>query len=148
MLFICDTLDKKSWFRIETEAEADQESVLMDHGVDKHFRRARECSIRTYQPTSSIFIEQNIGLEAHVAEDMPLFLTLRDCDGNGLATAMLPPGVKEKAGFKKIIVGPGNSDPFLDHKSAIDALGQHFDINVDKESCYPYSRQMAMAEID
>ena len=141
MQFICDASGNKSWFRIETEAEAVQESALMDHGVDKHFLRARECAIKTYRPASDIFIEQNIGLEAHVREDMPLFLTLRDGDGNGLATAMLPPGGKDKVSFRKIIVGHSNSDPFPEHKDAINALGKHFSISVDKGSCYPYTRR-------
>ena len=44
---------------------------------------------------------------------MPLFLTLRDMNGNGLATAMLPPG--GKSGGACIIVGPGNADPYIDH---------------------------------
>jgi hypothetical protein len=145
MQFICDAPDRKSWFRIETEFEADQESALMDHGVDKHFRRARECAVQTYKPSSTVYFEQNIGLEAHVREEMSVFLTLRDCEGNGLATAMLPPGGKEKAGFRKIIVGHGNSDPFPENAKAIEALGKHFGISVDKESCYPYSsRQTAM----
>lgn len=148
MQFICDAPDRKSWFRIETEAEADQESALMDHGVDKHFRRARECSILTYKPSSTVFLEQNIGLESHIRQDMPVFLTLRDSDGNGLATAMLPPGGKDKAGFRKIIVGRGNSDPFPEQKAAIDVLGKHYGISVDKESCYPYNRREEMAGVD
>lgn len=148
MQFICDAPDRKSWFRIETEFEADQESALMDHGVDKHFRRARECAIQTYKPTGTHFVEQNIGLEAHVRQDMPVFLTLRDGDGNGLATAMLPPGGKEKAVFRKIIVGNGNSDPFPEHQAAIDALGKFFGITVDKDVCYPYSRRAEPAMAD
>ena len=62
---------------------------------------------------------------------MPLFLTLRDNEGNGLATAMLPPGGKDNPGFRKIIVGRGNSDPFPDHKDAINALGT---LNLDDGS--------------
>lgn len=145
MQFICDTPDQKNWFRLETEFDADQESALMDHGVDKHFRRARDCAIQTYKPTGTANFEQNIGLEAHISEDMPVFLTLRDREGNGLATAMLPPGGKEKAGFRKIIVGHGNSDPFPEHAQAITALGKHFGIGVDKESCYPYTNREATA---
>ncbi len=148
MEFICDARDRKSWFRIETEAEADQESKLMDHGVDKHFRRARECAIQTYKPTSDIFVEQNIGLEAHIRRDMPLFLTLRDNEGSGLATAMLPPGGRDGPGFRKIIVGHGNSDPFPEHKDAINALGKHFEIGVDKASCYPYSHREEPPPVD
>lgn len=140
MQFVCDAPDRKSWFRIETEIEAEQESTLMQHGVDKHFRRARECAAQSYTPTSSVFVEQNIGLEAHIRETMPLFLTLRDSDGTGLATAMLPPGGIPDGGFRKIIVSVGNSDPYPDHEAAIRALGDNFGLTLDRESCYPYNK--------
>ena len=42
MKYICDAPDEKTWFRLETEAEADRESELMDHAVAKHYRRERE----------------------------------------------------------------------------------------------------------
>jgi len=87
MKFICDAADKKTWFRIETEAEAEQESKLMDHAVKKHFLIEQEKAASTYKPTSSIFIEQNIGLNAHIQREMAIFLTLRDAEGGGLATA-------------------------------------------------------------
>jgi len=138
MQYVCDTADKKTWFRIETEYEAEQESALMEHGVEKHFRRARECAAQSYKPASAIFVEQNIGLEAHIGDVMPLFLTLRDSVGNGLATAMLPPGGIPDGGFRKIIVSVGNSDPYPDHGEAIGALGEHFGLTLDRESCYPY----------
>ncbi|MDA1044932.1 MAG: hypothetical protein O3C57_06885, partial [Verrucomicrobia bacterium] len=110
MRYVCDTPDKKTWFRLETELEAEQESALMEHGVEKHFRRARECAKLSYEPTSSVFVEQNIGLEAHIQNAMPLFLTLRDSEGSGLATAMLPPDGVPDGGFRKIVVSVGNSD--------------------------------------
>lgn len=139
MQHVCDTPDRKSWFRIETEFEAAQESVLMEHGVDKHFRRARGCAAESYVPTSTVFVEQNIGLEAHIQKTMPLFLTLRDSDGTGLATAMLPPEGVPDGGFRKIIVSVGNTDPFPDHGEAIETLGQIFGLTLDRESCYPYN---------
>ena len=42
MQFVCDTLDGKTWFRIETEGEAAAESDAMSHAVEKHFRQARD----------------------------------------------------------------------------------------------------------
>ncbi len=35
MRFVCDAAGGKTWFRIETEAEAAQESELMRHAVEK-----------------------------------------------------------------------------------------------------------------
>lgn len=140
MQYVCDTADKKTWFRLETEYEAEQESALMEHGVAKHFRRARECASQSYKPTTLVFVEQNIGLEGHIQEVMPLFLTLRDVDGNGLATAMLPPGGVPDGGFRKIIVSVGNNDPYPDHEKAIRALGEQFGLTLDRASCYPYNR--------
>jgi hypothetical protein len=138
MKFICDTPDGKTWFRIETEAEAHQESVLMDHAVEKHFRREKEGAIRTFKPASTVYIEQNIGLDSHIQREMPLFLTLRDTGGNGLATAMLPPNGRDDPTFRIIIVGPRNSDPYVDHGEAIAALGRHFGLKLDREHCFPY----------
>jgi hypothetical protein len=50
MKYVCDAPDRKSWFRIESEAEAERESMLMDHAVAKYFRRERESAIRSYSP--------------------------------------------------------------------------------------------------
>ena len=66
MKYVCGAPERKTWFRLETEAEAEQESALMDHAVAKYFRRERDHAVRSYKPTSKAFIEQNIGLEAHV----------------------------------------------------------------------------------
>ncbi|HYM30764.1 MAG TPA: hypothetical protein VEU47_05660 [Candidatus Cybelea sp.] len=140
MKYICDAPNGKTWFRIETEAEATAESALMRHAVDKHFRKAREVALQNYQPTSSVYIEREIGLKSHLQSAMPIFLTLRDGDGNGLATAMLPPGGREDGDFHVIIVGPGNSDPYPGEGDAIEALGAHFAITLDRERCYPYYR--------
>jgi hypothetical protein len=114
MKFICDTPDGKTWFRIETEAEAHQESALMDHAVEKHFRREKESAMRTFKPASTVYI------------------------GNGLATAMLPPNGRDDPTFRIIIVGPRNSDPYIDHKEAIGALGAHFGLKLDRDDCFPY----------
>ena len=139
MQYVCDAPGQKSWFRIETEGEAALESDLMKHAVEKHFRKAVEAAATTYKPTSSVFIEQNIGLRGHVQRVMPLFLTLRDGEGNALATAMLPPGGLPDPTFRIIIVGPENRDPYVDHSAAIRKLGEHFGLPLNRERCYPYS---------
>jgi hypothetical protein len=89
MKFVCDGPDRKTGFRIETEAEADQESAMKNHAVAKYFRRERERAVQSCRPTSTVSFEANIGLEAHIVRVMPLFLTLRDIAGDGLVTAML-----------------------------------------------------------
>lgn len=140
MEYVCDADGGKTWFRIETEVEADQESELMDHAVAKHFRRAQETATASYQPTSTVFIEQNIGLKAHLQRAMPLFLTLRNNNGDGLATAMLPPGGKGGSSYKIIVVGKGNRDPYPEHGDAIKLLAAHYGLSLDRETCFPYSR--------
>ena len=90
MRFVCDATGRKAWFRIETEAEAARESELMRHAVEKHFRRAHEQASQGYRPAPGPYVEQDIGRAAHIRRAMPVFLTLRDAEGNALATAMLP----------------------------------------------------------
>ena len=46
MQFVCDASASKTWFRIETEAEAALESRVMNHAVEKHFREAQEQAAR------------------------------------------------------------------------------------------------------
>jgi hypothetical protein len=140
MKYVCDAPGKATWFRVETVGEAEQESALMNHAVTKHFRREREAAIAGYRPASSVFIEQNIGLERHVQATMPVFLTLRDQDGAALVTAMLPPGGRDDPAFRIIIVGQNNADPYPGHKAAIDALAAHFRLTLDRERCFPYRR--------
>jgi hypothetical protein len=137
--YICDAPGQKSWFRLETEGEAARESDAMSHAVERHFRQARETAVETYRSSSSIFIEQDIGLAAHVQRVMPVFLTLRDAEGNALATAMLPPAGRESSAFRIIIVGPENRDPYPDQEDAIRALGEHFGLTLDRNRCYPYA---------
>lgn len=136
MQYVCDAPGQKTWFRIETEGEAVLESRAMNHAVEKHFRQAREAAIKTYVPTSRIFIEQNIGLDTHVQRAMPMFLTLRDNEGDALVTAMLPPGGRPAPAFRCIIVGPDNRNPYPEHGEAIRTLGEHFGLSL--EHCYPY----------
>jgi hypothetical protein len=140
MKFVCDAPDNKTWFRFETEGEAAAESELMKHAVEKFFRREREKAAARYQPTSAAFIERDIGLAAHLQNTMPWFLTLRDNEGNALATAMLPPGGKSDASFRTIVVGLSNGDPYPAHQAAIDALAAHLGLALDRESCFPYRR--------
>ncbi len=110
------------------------------HAVEKYFRREWEKAEASYRPPTTVFIEQAIGLADHIRRSMPLFLTLRDMEGTGLATAMLPPGGHPDRGFSPIIVGPANADPYADHADAISALAEHFDIALDRARCYPYRR--------
>ena len=71
---------------------------------------------------------------------MPLFLTLRDHEGEGLVTAMLPPGGVDDGSFQIIVVGRANADPYPDHGEAIRVLGEHYGLTLDRERCYPYRR--------
>ncbi|HVO17057.1 MAG TPA: hypothetical protein VMV26_17690 [Alphaproteobacteria bacterium] len=139
MKFICDAPQGRTWFRLETEAEAAQESALMNHAVEKYFLREMADARASYRPTSTVSFEQNIGLKAHLERHTPLFLTLRDRNGDGLATAMLPPGGKDDRTFRIIIVGPANRDPYPEHGDAIAALGAHFGLMLDRARCYPYA---------
>jgi len=139
MQYVCDAGGRRTWFRIETEAEAVAESEIMRHAVEKHFRRAHEAAIASYRPAPSMsYIERDIGLGAHIQRSMPLFVTLREHDGTPLATAMLPPGGVADESFRTIIVGPANGDPFASHGEAVAALGSHFGLTLTRERCYPY----------
>ena len=140
MRFVCDAPRGHAWFQIETEAEPALEADLMNHAVEKYFRQAREHAIATYVPPSGSYIEQNIGLKAHLQRVMPVFLTLRDQEGNGLATAMLPPPGEDPRAVRPVIVGVGNSDPYPQHGAAIRALCKHFGCVLDQVTCYPYRR--------
>jgi len=140
MKFVCDAPGGKAWFRIETELEARQESDLMQHAVEKYFRREREKAAQSYQPSpATAYIERDIGLNAHIQRQMPWFLTLRDAEGNGLATAMLPPGGRQADGFRAIIVGRANGDPYPAEGEAIEALAKQLGLTLDRASCYPYA---------
>src|SRR6266567_728426 len=77
MQYVCDAPKGKTWFRIETEGEAAHESRLMSHTVEKYFCREREKAVQSWRPEWPNAIERDIGLEAHVQREMPLFLTLR-----------------------------------------------------------------------
>ena len=112
----------------------------MQHAVEKYFRREREKAAQSYQPSpGSSYIERDIGLNDHIQRQMPLFVTLRDAEGNGLATAMLPPGGRRTSGFQIIIVGRANGDPYPSEGKAIEALAKQFGLTLDRNSCFPYA---------
>jgi hypothetical protein len=140
MEYVCTTPGAKTWFRLETEAEAEAEAALMRHAVDKYFRRHLAEARESYRPPSTgAAFERNIGLARHIAQTMPLYLTLRADDGEGLATAMLPPQGRNQAHFKTIIVGPANADPYVAHAAAIAVLETKFGLELKREDCFPYA---------
>jgi hypothetical protein len=139
MKYVCDALMGRTWFRIETDAEAEHETQLMRHAVEKFFHRERERARKSYVPGPGL--ERDIGLKAHLARTTPLFLTLRADDGEPLATAMLPAQGRSDPNFQIIIVGPDNSDPYVTHADAIKMLGRHFGLNLPRERCYPYANR-------
>src|SRR3954452_22902346 len=110
MRFVRDA-GEDTWFEIETEAEAAFESELMAHAVEKHFCRAHAKARASYVPPVGPFVEQDIGLKAHIRRTMPSFFTLRDPEGKALATAMLRISPAADPAMQAIIVGPSNSDP-------------------------------------
>src|SRR5271155_3226088 len=112
----------------------------MRHSMEQHFRSEIEKAKQSFRPVSGVFFEQEIGLKAHIQREMPLFLTLRDGDGNPLATAMLPPGGKDDRSFRPIIVGPGNADPYPEEGDGIRALGEQYGMTLERARCYPYRR--------
>jgi hypothetical protein len=140
MEFVCDVAGGKAWFRIETEAEAAQESDLMGHAVEKHFRRAYEQASQSFSAVGVPYIEQDIRRASHIRRTMPIFLTLRDNRGAALVTAMLPPKGGSDPALRPTIVGQGNSDPYPANGEAIAALGGHFGMTLDRGRCYPYRR--------
>jgi hypothetical protein len=140
MRYVCDAPGGATWFRLETEAEAEAEAALMRHSVDKYFRRHEAAARESFRaPKGSATFEQAIGLKDHIAKAMPLFLTLRSADGEGLATAMLPPQGRNQVNFKIVIVGVENADPYEDFEDEIEALARHFGIELPREECFPYA---------
>src|SRR5258705_4524970 len=99
----------------------------MSHTVEKYFRREREKAVQSWRPERPNAIEREIGLKAHVEREMPLVLTLRDREGNALTTAMLPPGGKDRGGFRVIIVAASNTGPFPQPVAVLTELRAPFD---------------------
>ena len=140
MQYVCDA-GPKTWFRLDSEGEAERESREMDHAVEKYFRQSWAQAEQSYVPPATLArFEQKIGLKAYIQRTMPLFLTLRDKTGTPLATAMLPPGAKDDKSFRPIIVGKSNGDPYLEHGDAITKLGAHYKLTLDPARCFPYRR--------
>lgn len=143
MRYVCDAPDGKVWFLIETEGEAARESLAMRHAVEKHFHQAALRAQASWHPGDRPFVERDIGRADHVRRAMPRFLTLRDAEGEALATAMLPPeGDMAEGGdaFRAIVVGPENADPYPAQAPAIRALGAHLGLPLERAHCYPYRR--------
>lgn len=140
MQYVCDAAPY-TWFRLETQAEAAAESHLMDHAVERYFREAYDAAVAAYVPPPTLHsFEQKIGLKDHVQRSMPMFVTLRANDGTPLVTGMLPPRGKGVGDFRPIIVGKGNSDPYVAYGAAIAALGHHLRLSLDRDRCFPYRR--------
>ena len=85
-----------------------------------------------------MFIEQDIGKEAHIRRAMPLFLTLRDENGQALVTAMLPPSGKKAAAAS--LSGRAMPIPTPNMRRRSRHWATHFGITLDRTSCYPYRR--------
>ena len=139
MKFVCEAPNRCTWFRIETDAEAEEETRVMRHAVEKHFRREQERARQSYRPGPGL--ERDIGLKAHLIRTTPLFLTLRADDGEGLATAMLPAAGRKDDDFHIIIVGPENADPYIAHADAISLLARHYNLSLPRDRCYPYAQR-------
>jgi hypothetical protein len=138
MKFVCDAPDGRTWFRIETVDEACEESLLMQHSLERQFRLEMDKARKSFRPPSTVFFEQEIGLQAHLERQMALFVTLRDENGTPLVTAVLPPGGMFSPEFRPIILGKSNTDPYMRHAECIFALGRHFGLTLERARCYPY----------
>jgi hypothetical protein len=138
MRYICDAPSGTTWFGIEDETEADRESALMQHSMAKRFRAEMDKAQESFRPPSNVFFEQEIGLKAHLQREMPRFLTLRDEDGAPLVTAMLPASGQDAGPIKPVVLGRGNTDPYVRHASAILALARHLRLTLERARCYPY----------
>ena len=131
MLYVCDAPDRTVWFRIETESEAFFESLSTQGAVAVFFGAEHSRAISSYRPHPGLpFIERDIGLEAHIQRKMPLFLTLRDREGTVLATAILPPGGKENAGYPVFVWGAAGVDPYESHAKALEILEKRFGVAI------------------
>jgi hypothetical protein len=101
MKFVCDAFHGRTWFRIETDAEAEAETALMRHAVGKHFKLAQDRARQSYRPGPGL--ERDIGLKGHLLKRTPLFLTLRDDEEQAQQRCCLK---AERSWFCTIIAGP------------------------------------------
>ncbi len=140
MEYVCDA-PPDTWFRLVTHSEALEETRLMEHTVERYFKEAYDNARNKFvPPAGGRFIEQSIGLKDFIGRTMPMFLTLRNNEGLPLATAMLPPSGKPQAGFRPIIVGKANADPYPAYGDRIAALSRHLGLPLERERCFPYQR--------
>ena len=134
MQYVCDAPGGKTWFRIETESEAAIEQIETHNPVEAFYRDERKSAVQSYRPAPRLaFIERDIALSAHLSQAMPIFLTLRDCDGTALATAVVPPQGKPNGRFQSVVVAPDCGDPFPAQGAAIAALEMQFGVRFDAE---------------
>ena len=54
MRYVCDAPGGRTWFRIETEAEAVSESDTMRHAVEKYFRKEQDRAAQSFRPVSKV----------------------------------------------------------------------------------------------
>ena len=101
MQYVCESTKGRTWFRIETDAEAEAETALMRHAVEKHVRREQDRARKSYVPGQGL--ERDIQLKAHIQRTTPLFLTLRADDGAGLATVSLRPHLVWGPGDRNVV---------------------------------------------
>ena len=140
MRYVCDAAGGKTWFRIETEAEAASESEVMRHAVEKYFRKEQEKATQSFRPISKVYFEQEIGLKAHIQREMPLFLTLRADDGTPLATAMLPPAARTTAASARSSSAPAMPIPTPRKATQFARSREHYGVTLERARCYPYRR--------
>jgi len=137
MRHICDAPDGNAWFRLETESEADWESVRMRHGLAERFRLERARAVRSYRTGPAPFSGRAITLERHIRIEMPIFLSLRGRHDEPLVTVMLAHANREHRDAEFVVVGKGNSDPYPAHGRAIDALADKLGIDLGRARCFP-----------
>ena len=136
MQYVCDA-GEYTWFRIETLGEASLESRVMNHTLETNFREAYEAAARLHTPSKSVrFVEQNIGLKAHIQRTMPMFMTLRAQDGTPLVTAILPPAGRDERSFRPLVIGSANTNPYTKHGAAIRKLAEHYSLSLDPTRSY------------
>ena len=136
MQYVCDA-EEYTWFRIETQGEATLESRVMSHTLENNFREVYEAAARLHTPSKSVrFVEQNIGLKAHIQRTMPMFMTLRAKDGTPLVTAILPPVGQDERSVRPLVIGSANTNPYAKHGAAIRKLGEHYGLGLDPTRSY------------
>jgi len=132
MRYICDAPGNKTWFCIETEGEAADESDTMQHAVEKYFRKEK----RARDPDLPADLDR-----LHRTGDRPQGASpARDAAvpdaarrrRDPLVTAMLPAARRDESGLPADSSSArANTDPYTDNADAIRVLAQHFRIVLD-----------------